>query len=55
MSEAQALFKKVWRRECFIEVYIDNQCKIVIVYHNPKLVGSTTDADRWIVFQINSI
>ena len=25
-------FKRVWSRECFIEVYIDNQCKIVIVY-----------------------
>ena len=24
-------FSKVWSRECFIEVYIDNQCKIIIV------------------------
>ncbi len=24
-------FKEVWSRECFIEVYIDNQCKIVII------------------------
>ena len=25
---------KVWSRECFIEEYIDNQCKIVIVYNH---------------------
>jgi hypothetical protein len=23
---------EVWSRECFIEVYINNQCKIVIIY-----------------------
>jgi len=28
----QALVFKVWSRECFIEVYIDNQSKIIIVY-----------------------
>ncbi len=25
-------FKRVWSRECFIEVYINNRCKIVIIY-----------------------
>ncbi len=25
-------FKKVWSRECFLEVYGDNQCKIINVY-----------------------
>jgi len=31
-SEAQALVVLDGSRECFVEVYIDNRCKIVIVY-----------------------
>ncbi len=30
--EVQVLIFKVCSREYFVEVYIDNQCKIVIVY-----------------------
>ncbi len=30
--EAQALFFKVWSRKYFVEVYIDSQFKIVIIY-----------------------
>jgi hypothetical protein len=30
-SKAWALLKEVWSRECFVEIYIDYQCKIVIV------------------------
>jgi hypothetical protein len=29
--KVQALIFKVWSRECFIEVYIDNQSKMLIV------------------------
>jgi hypothetical protein len=32
-SEAQALNVRVESRECFREVCIDNQCKIIIVYN----------------------
>jgi hypothetical protein len=33
--------KEVWSRECFIEVYGDNRCKIIIVnvYHSQKPVA----------------
>jgi hypothetical protein len=31
-NKVQAHVFKVWSRECFIEVYIDNRSKIVIVY-----------------------
>jgi hypothetical protein len=27
----KGLFLKGWIRECFVEVYIDNRCKIVII------------------------
>jgi hypothetical protein len=29
-EECEHLLKEVWSRECFIEVYINNQCKIII-------------------------
>ncbi len=30
---SESAFFKVWSRECFVEEYIDNQWKIVIVYY----------------------
>ncbi len=29
--KCKRLFLRGWIRECFVEVYIDNQCKIVII------------------------
>ncbi len=31
-QSVSAYFLRGWSRECFIEVYVDNQCKMVIVY-----------------------
>ncbi len=35
-DRSASAFSKVWRRECFIEVYIDNRRKIVIISNVTK-------------------
>ncbi len=35
-DRSASAFSKVWSKECFIEVYIKNRCKIIIVYNVSK-------------------
>ncbi len=41
----QVLIFEVWIRECFIEVFIDNQSKIVIVLNESKQIGNLTNLE----------
>jgi hypothetical protein len=49
-SEAQTLRSLDKSRECFLEVYIDNCCKVIIVYN--EWAGASCEWDRYELFLI---
>ncbi len=41
--KVQVLIFEIWIRECFIEVFIDNQSIIVTVLNDSKQIGNLTN------------